>query len=84
MPQIGALERNTMESTAVKTDTVWVTSTGNNWGTSTAGGEIHTASTRKWTEKEWAEFEEAPNDEKFEVFKYLATWHGETVTTFTP
>jgi len=66
------------------TPTVWVTSTGNSWGTSTAGGQIHTASTSKWTEQNWAEFEQAPNDEKLEIFRYLATWYGETVTTFTP
>lgn len=66
------------------TPTVWVTSTGNSWGTSTAGGEIYTASTSKWTEDDWAEFEGATNSEKFEVFRYLATWYEETVTTFTP
>lgn len=65
------------------TSTVWVTSTGNTWGTSTAGGEIYTASTGKWTEQDWAEFEEATDREKLEVFKYLARRYDETVTTFT-
>lgn len=65
-------------------NTIWVTSTGSSWGTSTAGGEIHTVSTSKWSETDWAEFEEAPNDEKWEVFKYLASKYELTVTTFTP
>jgi hypothetical protein len=81
MPQIGALERNSMESTAVKTDTVWVTQTGNSWGTS---GDIYSTSTDEWSDADWAEFEEAPNDEKWEVFRYLARKYETVVTTFTP
>ena len=66
------------------TTNVWITSTGNSWGTSTAGGQVHTAPASKWTEQDWAEFEEATNTEKVEVFRYLARKYEETVTTFTP
>lgn len=82
-PNLGPNTRevNTMEDTTVKTRTIWVTETGNCWGTS---GDIHTASTEQWTEDDWQEFEEASNEEKWEVFRYLARKYELTVTTFTP
>ena len=63
------------------TPTIWVTSTGNSWGTSTAGGEIYTASTGKWTEQDWEEFELTRDDDKRRTLFYLSGKHGETVTT---
>jgi hypothetical protein len=61
--------------------TIWVTETGNGWGTS---GNIHATDTEKWSEQDWEEFEQAPSAEKFEVFRYLARKYELTVTTFTP
>ena len=61
--------------------TVWVSQTGNSWGTS---GDIHSTTTDKWSEDDWQEFEEAADTEKWEVIKYLASKYELTVTTFTP
>jgi hypothetical protein len=63
------------------TKTIWVTDTNNSWGTS---GSIHSASTEKWSEQDWEEFEQASPDEKWETFKYLAHKYELYVTTFTP
>ena len=61
------------------TETIWVANDGS-WGNS----PIHSVETSKWSKTDWAEFEEASDDEKYDVVKYLASKYELTVTTFTP
>ena len=68
-----------MEDTTVKAPVIWVSEDGS-WGTA----PIHTAPTNKWSDDDWAEFEEASDNDKWEVIKYLAGKYELTVTTFTP
>ena len=63
------------------TPTIWATRSGKGWGTSTAGVEIYTASTSKWTEQDWEEFELTRDDDKWRTLHYLCGKHGETVST---
>jgi len=61
------------------TETIWVADDGS-WGTS----PIRSVETSKWSEADWAEFEEASDYDKWDVVEYLARKHELTVTTFTP
>lgn len=63
------------------TPTIWATETGNCWGTSTAAAQIFTASTSKWSEQDWEQFETAHGDNKARVLRDLSSKHGETVST---
>jgi len=68
-----------MESTTVKAETIWVAEDGS-WGSS----PIRSIDTDKWSEADWQEFEEASDNEKWDVVEYLARKHTLTLTTFTP
>jgi len=62
------------------TPTIWVTQSGNGWGTS---GNVFTTTTDKWTEEDWEAFEGASSDRKWHVFMAIARKHGEKVNTLT-
>ena len=68
-----------MESTTVRAETIWVAEDGS-WGSS----PIRSIDTDKWSEADWQEFEEASDNEKWDVVEYLARKHTLTLTTFTP
>jgi len=68
-----------MENTTVKTEAIWVAEDGS-WGSS----PIRSIDTDKWSEADWQEFEEASDNEKWDVVEYLARKHTLTLTTFTP
>jgi hypothetical protein len=67
-----------MENTTATNETIWVADDGS-WGTS----PIRSIETSKWSEADWAEFEEASDYDKWDVVEYLARKYSLTVTTFT-
>ena len=68
-----------MESTTVKAETIWVAEDGS-WGSS----PIRSIDTDKWSEADWQEFEEASDNEKWDVVEWLSGKYQLPVTTFTP
>jgi hypothetical protein len=67
-----------MENTTATNETIWVADDGS-WGTN----PIRSIETSKWSEADWAEFEEASDYDKWDVVEYLARKYSLTVTTFT-